>query len=432
MIPQKVQVFGIHRSDRNGQRRYWTRWRIDGRDRTRSFKTKAEAERLAVSPDRCPSRGPAVRSGHRLPDRVAPVRGDLVDLVVGVAGAQVATVGWQHPTIRRRSPGRRYCFDGDASSSSIHLMASSNGCSTSAIARTSPTRLGLAESWPGSNAGRSRLAELTPRSWRSRSLVATTRAGRPADGRDDNPPSTQLSSSRFSTLRSAVVHLDVNPMTKMEWRMPKRSVEIDISVVPSVADIMDVYNHIAGLESPGRRYAAFFATIGLSGMRPSEVAGLYVSDLTLPDDGWGLARLRGALTTPGTRYSGSDGVTESKGLKHRAPPTSEKSRFRHHSSESFGATFTTVNPTAGLHQQRWSPHHPSQLRQGLEPSPCAPVASPSPTGRCQGLRSPPLSGDHDAVRWSEPSRSRPPPRTLRRHAHEGLRRRLPRRERPCQ
>ncbi len=68
--------------------------------------------------------------------------------------------------------------------------------------------------------------------------------------------------------------LDVNPMTKIEWRMPKRSVEIDISVVPWVADIMDVFNHIARLDSPHRRYAAFFATIGLSGMRPSEVAGL--------------------------------------------------------------------------------------------------------------------------------------------------------------
>lgn len=172
-------------------------------------------------------------------------------------------------------------------------------------------------------------------------------------------------------------HLDLNPMTKMEWRMPKRSVEIDISVVPSVADIMDVYNHIAGLDSPGRRYAAFFAAIGLSGMRPSEVAGLHVSDLTLPEDGWGLARLRGALTTPGTRYSGTDGVTQSKGLKHRAVadirevplPPSLVAILRHHIND-FATTSLVFTNAAGAHI---TPHNYgkawSRARAQLWPAP---------------------------------------------------------------
>ncbi len=161
------------------------------------------------------------------------------------------------------------------------------------------------------------LTELTPSIMEKSIAVATTR-------QDGQPMAATTTRRRRNLIKSVLDaatrrgHLDVNPMTRMEWRMPKRSVEIDISVVPSVADIMDVYDHIAGLDSPGRRYAAFFAAIGLSGMRPSEVAGLHVSDLTLPEDGWGLARLRGALTTPGTRYSGSSGVTQSKGLKHRA------------------------------------------------------------------------------------------------------------------
>ncbi|HUW01607.1 MAG TPA: hypothetical protein VMW08_04570, partial [Acidimicrobiales bacterium] len=46
--PQKIQVFSLGKPTKGtptGQRRYRVKWRIDGRDRTRSFKTRAEADR---------------------------------------------------------------------------------------------------------------------------------------------------------------------------------------------------------------------------------------------------------------------------------------------------------------------------------------------------------------------------------------------------
>ena len=50
--PQRVQVFALGKpragTDRNS-RRHYVKWRVDGRDRTRSFKTKAEAERFRTS-----------------------------------------------------------------------------------------------------------------------------------------------------------------------------------------------------------------------------------------------------------------------------------------------------------------------------------------------------------------------------------------------
>ena len=49
MKRQRVQMFslGAPKSDTpKDRRRYSVRWRVDGRDRMRSFKTKAEAERL--------------------------------------------------------------------------------------------------------------------------------------------------------------------------------------------------------------------------------------------------------------------------------------------------------------------------------------------------------------------------------------------------
>ena len=88
--------------------------------------------------------------------------------------------------------------------------------------------------------------------------------------------------------------------------------------MPSIADLNELVARVSALERGGARYAAFFATIGLAGLRPSEAANLLVQDLELPDEGWGLARLRGATTSPGHRYTPDGATREEKGLKHRA------------------------------------------------------------------------------------------------------------------
>lgn len=316
MIPQKVQIFSVNKVDRNGTVRYWARWRIDGRNRTRSFKTKGEAERLR----------------SRL--IVAQADGLRFDLASGYP------IDWHKSTATWWSWSSEWLglkwpqWAGNTRRSGAEALVAVTPSMVRPRAPKPPDGLkqwlldvGYRPDLPDSvRTGRELawlerwsipLAELTPSIMEKAIGVATTR-------QDGHPMAATTTRRRRNLIKSALDaavrrdEVDINPMTKMEWRMPKRSVEIDISVVPSVADIMDVYNHIAGLNSPGRRYAAFFATIGLSGMRPSEVAGLKVADLTLPDDGWGLARVRGAMTAPGTRYSGNNSVTQSKGLKHRA------------------------------------------------------------------------------------------------------------------
>lgn len=69
---------------------------------------------------------------------------------------------------------------------------------------------------------------------------------------------------------------------------------------------------------PGRHYAAFFATVGFAGLRPSEAARLRVHDLVLPPHGWGEAHLSGALTSPGPLYTADGDALEEKGLKQRS------------------------------------------------------------------------------------------------------------------
>jgi integrase len=73
------------------------------------------------------------------------------------------------------------------------------------------------------------------------------------------------------------------------------------------------------LKTDGARYATVFAAVGIAGMRPSEAIAVLAADLELPRDGWGLAVLRGALTSPGTRFTSTGAVVEDKELKQRPP-----------------------------------------------------------------------------------------------------------------
>lgn len=123
-----------------------------------------------------------------------------------------------------------------------------------------------------------------------------------------------------SALKTAVRRriLDTNPMERVEWTPPRKSDQVDVSLLPSMSDIDELVSHVANLRTPGARYAAFFATIGFAGLRPSEAAALEAKDIELPIEGWGKAYLRGATPSPGVRYTGTGSTRESKSLKHRA------------------------------------------------------------------------------------------------------------------
>src|SRR3546814_2099514 len=118
--------------------------------------------------------------------------------------------------------------------------------------------------------------------------------------------------------------LATNPLDRVEWRAPLGSMAIDVATVPAPSDIQAIVDHVSSLSSAGARYSALFATVGIAGMRPSEAIGLRVPDLELPARGWGLASVRGAVTSPGTRYTSDGSVLESKGLKHRAADASRE------------------------------------------------------------------------------------------------------------
>lgn len=316
MSYQRVQVFslGLPASGTpKDERRYRVRWRIDGRDRMRRFKTRAEADRFRVQLQAAVVEGARFDQQSGLPESWQRSTDTWWSWSVEWLGLK-----WPQWAGHSRRSGVESLV-----SVTPHLIrpgASDAPAKLNGWLREVGYRPGF-EVLPGPELAWVErwslpLDELAPAALEAALTAATTRR----DGRAMAPSVILRRRNTVKSVLATAVRRGLilsNPMDRLEWRAPSRSVEVDISVLPSVVDVDAIVAQIAGLASGGARFAAFFALIGLVGMRPSEVAGLQVADLTLPADGWGTARLRGAIPSPGSRYTDTAGTRQAKGLKHR-------------------------------------------------------------------------------------------------------------------
>jgi integrase len=314
---QKIQVFSLGLPKEGvlrDKRRYRVKWRIDGQDKTRSLKTKAEAERLQA----------------RL--QMAVIDGEEFDVPTGLPVSWVKgdTTWWEwsQEWLGLKWPQ----WAGHSRRSAVESLVAITPLMTRNGAPPAPDG---AAKWlrehgyrPGSP-GRD-----DPPNWLPKWSVPLSEIDTPQLERVLTAVTTKLDGSLMSrevarrrrTTLNAVLraacrrHLnDHNPLDRVEWKLPTRNIAVDISTVPSYGDVIDIVDHVAGLKTDGARYATLFAAVGIAGMRPSEAIALAPAGLRLPRDGWGLAVLRGALTSPGTRFTSTGAVVEDKELKQRPP-----------------------------------------------------------------------------------------------------------------
>ena len=318
--PQKVQIFSLA-PPRPGAtketKRWYVKWRIDGRDRSRSFKTKAEADRL--------------RSVLLL----AVQEGQLFDEETGLPAAWSPTTSsgptwwsWSREWLELKWPQ----WSGHSRRTAVETLVALAPLMVRSGATEPPRDLAKwlrAEGYlPGTSpkAG-PQLAWITKWSVPLQDInvrlleAVLQKVGVKANGTMAVPSVVRRRRGTLgAVLRSATRRgmLSSNPLEQVEVRSTPVNNVVDVSLVPSPTEVARAIDHVAVSEASAARYAALYATVGLAGMRPSEAIGLLVRDLELPEKGWGVARLRGALTSPGTRYTASGEQVEHKALKHRA------------------------------------------------------------------------------------------------------------------
>jgi integrase len=317
-VPDRVFVFSLglpKPGTDQARRRYRVKWRVGVGDRTRSFKTRAEAERFRAALLM------AVRDGLSF------------DAASGVPSAWLAPDegptwwAWAREWVALRWPH----WSGNSRRSAIENLAIFTEYLVRTEAPEAPPGLrawlrndglppggepagdftGWLEQWSVP------LTALEPAILEAALRKATTnRDGTAAAATVARRRRNQVSTALTSAVRRGVIPF--NPIERVEWRTPSRGLELDISTVPAPADVTALADDVGALRGDGRRMSALFALIGMVGLRPSEAAGLRLEDVSLPSEGWGLAKVRGAITAPGGRFTADGAAVEQKGLKHRA------------------------------------------------------------------------------------------------------------------
>lgn len=118
--------------------------------------------------------------------------------------------------------------------------------------------------------------------------------------------------------------LDVNPLTKLREKAPKKSGPIDRSVAFNPAQGDEMLTAISYVGSygraRGRRLVVFFAMLFYAFMRPEEALNVHDYECTLPESNneWGNIRLSETKPTAGKRWTNSGEIHDTRGLKGRS------------------------------------------------------------------------------------------------------------------
>ncbi|MER6946527.1 tyrosine-type recombinase/integrase [Nonomuraea sp. NPDC000554] len=110
-----------------------------------------------------------------------------------------------------------------------------------------------------------------------------------------------------------------NPLNEIKWTAPKAVTVVDPRTVvnPTQArQLLDAVSMVGRKRGP--RLKALFGCIYYAALRPEEAADLRANNCTLPESGWGLIVLERARPQGTKRWTNSGETHESRSLKHRA------------------------------------------------------------------------------------------------------------------
>ncbi|MEU8102221.1 tyrosine-type recombinase/integrase [Nonomuraea muscovyensis] len=110
-----------------------------------------------------------------------------------------------------------------------------------------------------------------------------------------------------------------NPLDGIKWAVPKAVTVIDPRTVVNPAQARRLLDAIPKVgRKRGARLQALFACIYYAALRPEEAADLRLRNCTLPESGWGMIVLEKARPQGTKRWTNSGETHESRSLKHRA------------------------------------------------------------------------------------------------------------------
>lgn len=317
-----MRVFAIRL--RAGRKAFEVRWRVAGRDRSRSFMTRALADGYRAELVRAARQGLAFTPATGEPESwAAPGLDPVTWYQHAVAYAEMK---WPHLAAHSRASLA------DALATVTPLLTRDTGRRPPAgvlraalygYAFNPPLRSCAPD--PGTA---SALA------WLEQVSLPVSRLGEPRviraalDGlcvRLDGIPAA----ANTITRKRAVFHgalgyavelglLPANPIGLVRWRAPKAASAVSPAAVPSPAQVRAILNQVTRIRP---ELAAFFGCLYYAVLRPEEAVALRRDDLILPEDGRGKIILTAACPRTGAAWTSTGTPFEPRGLKHRPEGT---------------------------------------------------------------------------------------------------------------
>ena len=313
-----VRVFAIRR--RPGRKTFEVRWRVAGRDRSRSFMTQALADSYRAELVRAARKGLAFAPETGEPESWAvPEPQPVTWYQHAVAYAEMK---WPHLAPHSRA-------------SLADALATVTPLLTRETDRRPPARTLRAALY--GHAFNARRCSSTPGpetasalAWVERASMPVSQLGDPRviraalDGLcarlDGSPAAANTITRKRAVFHGALGYavelglLPANPAGLVRWRAPRAAAAVSPATVPGPAQVRAILAQVARIR-PG--LAAFFGCLYYAALRPEEAVTLRRADLILPARGRGKVILTAACPRTGSAWTSTGTPFEPRGLKHR-------------------------------------------------------------------------------------------------------------------
>jgi integrase len=279
------------------------RWRVAGRDKSRSFITRALADSYHAELVRAARRG----------QEFSPATGEPA----AWATPEPVTVTWYRHAVAY------------AEMKWPHLAAHSRASMADALATVTPLLARETGRRPPAHALRAALyghafnpqerASL-PMGQLSDPQVIRTALDGLCVRLDGLPAAASTITRRRAVFHGALGYavelglLPANPTDRVQWRAPTAAVAINPVTVASPAQVRAILVQVSSIQPT---LVAFFGCLYYAALRPEEAVALRRDDLILPDRGRGKMILTGACPRTGSAWTSTGRPYEPRGLKHR-------------------------------------------------------------------------------------------------------------------
>ncbi|MET8050619.1 tyrosine-type recombinase/integrase [Streptosporangium sp. NPDC005286] len=319
-----VKFWEIRRNETSKTPSYVTRWKVGGRQKSKTLRTKALAENLLSDLRQAAKRGEAFDMETGLP--LSMLQAKSARTVFEFVRAYI-DMKWPHaaaksrdsmsdalstvlPALTKDRPGRP---DAETLRTALRKYALLPNCKSLDV----PAEMAQAIRWL--EAASLDLVDLGETKVVRLALDALALR---LDGKAAAPNTIARKRAVFHAVLEYAVELEelaANPLHKVRWKPPKTTETVDprVAVNPRQAQELLTMVTYVGRRGRGRRLMALFACMYYAALRPGEAVGLRLQDCHLPAKGWGRLTIDVSRPEVNRQWTDSGDAHEERGLKHR-------------------------------------------------------------------------------------------------------------------